>query len=98
MIQSYDILYWEGKITLIDFPQIVQLWTNDDAKFILSRDITRIYQYFNKHGVRCDAQANLGAIFYRRMESDSDWQADEISRVMSAELDAEWDEDGDFDE
>lgn len=96
-LSAYNILYWEGKITLIDFPQIVQLRGNSDAKFILHRDITRICQYFMKQGVDCDPEMIMADIWYRYMESDYNWQADQIQRVMSAEMALE-DEDDDFDD
>ncbi|MEM7029985.1 MAG: RIO1 family regulatory kinase/ATPase [Chloroflexota bacterium] len=85
-LSAYNILYWEGEITLIDFPQIVQLRTNSDAEFILKRDLNRICQYFIKQGVDCDPDDMMADIWYRYMESDYNWQADEIQRVMSAEM------------
>lgn len=56
-LSAYNILYWEGKITMIDFPQVVDLHSNPDAYFILQRDITRICEYFARQGLRRDPVA-----------------------------------------
>jgi RIO kinase 1 len=58
-LSPYNILYWEGEIILIDFPQVVSPHANTRADFILHRDIERVCTYFNKHGVK----ANTDAIF-----------------------------------
>ena len=52
-LSAYNILYWEGKITVIDFPQVVSCQGNSQAKFILQRDITRVCDYFSHQGVEC---------------------------------------------
>jgi RIO kinase 1 len=54
-LSAYNILYWEGDITLIDFPQVVQPETNPAAWNIFLRDVTRICQYFNSQGIRSNA-------------------------------------------
>jgi RIO kinase 1 len=53
-LSAYNILYWEGDITLIDFPQVVQPESNPAAWTIFLRDITRICQYFAFQGLRRD--------------------------------------------
>ena len=54
-LSEYNILYWQGKIILIDFPQMVDVETNSHAEKILKRDIVRVCQYFNQFGVNADA-------------------------------------------
>ena len=56
-LSAYNILYWEGDITLIDFPQVADCAGNSQAHFILQRDVTRVCAYFAGQGVRCDAQS-----------------------------------------
>jgi RIO kinase 1 len=53
-LSAYNILYWEGDITLIDFPQVVQPDSNPAAWSIFLRDMMRICQYFASQGIRCD--------------------------------------------
>jgi RIO kinase 1 len=55
-LSAYNILYWQGKITLIDFPQVTNVLTNQNAAFILKRDIVRVCDYFSRLGVPCDAE------------------------------------------
>lgn len=51
-LSAYNILYWEGKLTLIDFPQITFAASNPHAREILVRDVTRVCEYFRAQGVR----------------------------------------------
>src|SRR5215217_7196667 len=51
-LSAYNILYWDGDITLIDFPQVVPPESNPSAWTIFLRDVTRICQYFNSQGTR----------------------------------------------
>ena len=56
-LSAYNILYWDGDITLIDFPQVVQPDSNPAAWNIFLRDVTRICQYFASQGWRQDARS-----------------------------------------
>ncbi|RPJ23897.1 MAG: hypothetical protein EHM33_19545, partial [Chloroflexi bacterium] len=49
-------LYWEGDISLIDFPQVVPPESNPAAWTIFLRDVTRICQYFASQGAKRDAR------------------------------------------
>lgn len=53
-LSAFNILYFEGKITLIDFPQVADVDANSQAQFILQRDVTRVCEYFTRQGVKCD--------------------------------------------
>lgn len=54
-LSAYNILYWKGSITLIDFPQIVLPKSNPTAWSMFLRDVVRVCSYFSAQGVRCDA-------------------------------------------
>jgi RIO kinase 1 len=54
-LSAYNILYWNGDITLIDFPQVVLPEANPASWIIFLRDVTRTCQYFSAQGVQCDA-------------------------------------------
>ena len=56
-LSAYNILYWEGNITLIDFPQMIEARHNPHAFELLQRDIQRVADYFARYGVAADAQA-----------------------------------------
>ncbi len=59
-LSAYNILYWDGDITLIDFPQVTFTEANPSSWAIFLRDVTRVCQYFRSQGVKCDAR-NLAA-------------------------------------
>lgn len=53
-LSAYNILYWDGEITLIDFPQAIHPRQNRNAFNIFERDVTRVCDYFSRQGVRSD--------------------------------------------
>jgi len=55
-LSAYNILYWDGEITLIDFPQVVFPDSNPTSWNIFSRDVTRVCQYFSAQGIDCDSR------------------------------------------
>lgn len=50
-LSAYNILYWDGDIYLIDFPQMVEARHNPYAYELLERDITRVCDYFAGYGL-----------------------------------------------
>jgi RIO kinase 1 len=50
-LSAYNVLYWEGEIAIIDFPQVVDPRLNSEAADIFRRDVLRICQYFARCGV-----------------------------------------------
>jgi len=55
-LSAYNLLYWEGKLVLIDFPQGISSQANQSAPFILRRDVQRICEYFARQGVTSDLE------------------------------------------
>lgn len=53
-LSAYNILYWDGEIVLIDFPQVVNIQNNRHARKILTRDIERVCEYFQNLGLQVD--------------------------------------------
>lgn len=51
-LSAFNILYWNGKIILIDFPQTVHPDQNRSAYSIFERDVVRVSEYFQRQGVR----------------------------------------------
>jgi RIO kinase 1 len=62
-LSAYNILYWEGAITLIDFPQVVSPKINGNAFSIFERDITRVCEYFSKQGVNTNPRKIAGELW-----------------------------------
>jgi len=50
-LSAFNILYWEGEIMLIDFPQAISPNENQNAYMIFERDLRRICEYFVRQGV-----------------------------------------------
>lgn len=55
-LSAYNILYWDGEITLIDFPQAIDPRQNRNAYSIFERDVVRVCEYFARQGVKSDAK------------------------------------------
>jgi len=53
-LSPYNILYWDGQITIIDFPQLVDARANNNALMLLERDIRRVWDFFARNGVEAD--------------------------------------------
>jgi RIO kinase 1 len=53
-LSAYNILYWHGRISLIDFPQVVSPQQNRNAYPIFQRDVQRVCEYFARQGVHAD--------------------------------------------
>jgi len=70
-LSAYNILYWEGQIVLIDFPQVTNTHGNSNAHFILRRDVERICEYFARQGVQADSNAILDELAQRHLTSES---------------------------
>ena len=68
-LSAYNILYWRGEITLIDFPQVVDSRGNDSARAILRRDLGRVCEYFRSQGVACDPDSVMGDLWGRHVGS-----------------------------
>jgi RIO kinase 1 len=74
-LSAYNILFWDGEITLIDFPQVVSPKINRNAYAIFMRDVTRVCEYFNKQGLNLNPRkiaADLWTSHGYRTEPDVD--------------------------
>lgn len=77
-LSAYNILYWEGRIILIDFPQVSSTEGNSNAYTILHRDVTRVCEYFAAQGVRCNPDALTSELWAKygveaEMVADMEW-------------------------
>ena len=81
-LSAYNILYWEGRITLIDFPQVVSTRTNSNARAIFERDITRVCEYFAAQGVSHDPQELAYKLWRRYQGRNPKEEAADLSRLL----------------
>jgi RIO kinase 1 len=94
-LSAYNILYWApqgppGEMTIIDFPQVVNLHSNPKARIILERDIWRTCEYFASQGVGSDPEA-IASELWRRFVGEpnaedvaADWSRLELLRQEAA--------------
>ncbi len=64
-LSAYNVLYWNGEVKIIDFPQVVNPFANRDGFDILRRDVIRLCQYFARYGVDSDPAGIAGALWRR---------------------------------
>jgi RIO kinase 1 len=72
-LSAYNILYRQGDIWLIDFPQTINPDENRNAYRIFERDIVRMCEYFTRQGVVCASRrisAELWTSSGRRLQPD----------------------------
>jgi RIO kinase 1 len=72
-LSAYNVLYWQGTIVVIDFPQVIESSSNEDAYAILGRDVKRVCDYFRRQGVKRDPVALLDELWTRYIENE--WTA-----------------------
>jgi RIO kinase 1 len=51
---AYNVLYWNGEVSIIDFPQVVDPLLNPNGYALLERDVLRICQYFKRYKIAAD--------------------------------------------
>jgi RIO kinase 1 len=56
-LSAYNLLWWEGRLVVIDLPQAVEFTTNTDAYDLLHRDVANVGDWFNRHGAGVDVEA-----------------------------------------
>lgn len=64
-LSAYNILYWQGAITVIDFPQVADIAANPNAYALLERDITRVCEYFARQEVESDPAVLMDDLWRR---------------------------------
>lgn len=69
-LSAYNVLYWEGRVTLIDFPQMVDARTNPNAFQLLVRDVERICDYFAAYDLQADGAILAADMWERYMRAE----------------------------
>lgn len=87
-LSAYNILYWRGEMTFIDFPQVVNAHSNYSARSILYRDVARVCRYFARYGIRADASRAAAELWQRHAAPDPDDLAADLS-LLEREVDLE---------
>lgn len=61
-LSAYNLLWWQGRLVLIDLPQAVEFTTNTDAYDLLHRDVTNVGGWFSRHGLPVDVEATYAEL------------------------------------
>ena len=69
-LSAYNILYWQGRLVVIDFAQAVDPRYNPDVYPLLARDIDRTYRYFEGYGVVADPSALALDLWMRYLQGE----------------------------
>jgi RIO kinase 1 len=56
-LSVYNLLWWEGRLIVIDLPQAVEFTTNLDAYDLLHRDVANVGEWFTRRGADVDVEA-----------------------------------------
>ena len=64
-LSPFNILYWDGALKIIDFPQAVDPRFSPKARELLERDISNVCQFFTRHGVQADARRLADNLWFR---------------------------------
>ncbi len=56
-LSAYNVLFWQGQATLIDFPQVIFIRRHPAAYRIFQRDIARLCSYFQSRGKNCHPES-----------------------------------------
>jgi RIO kinase 1 len=54
-LSAYNVLWWDGRPVVIDWPQAVDPCVNDSAQWLLQRDLTNLANWFRRRGLDVDA-------------------------------------------
>lgn len=85
-LSAYNILYWKGQLTIIDFPQVANSQNNNHAYSILQRDIRRVCQYFAEQGVVSDSTAITNQLWSRYISISPEERSAMTLADLSAQL------------
>ena len=61
-LSAYNLLWWRGRVVVIDLPQAVEFLTNADAPELLHRDLANVGGWFERNGVEVDVEGVFGEL------------------------------------
>ncbi len=67
-LSAYNVLFWQGKARIIDFPQAIDARFNPNALALLTRDIENICRYVARFGLERDGQ-RIAQKLWRRFKN-----------------------------
>lgn len=92
-LSAYNLLYWQGRLSIIDWPQVTLIGGNRNARFIFDRDVTRVCEYFASQGARRDPQALSDELWLHYVGDRTEEEA--LDAIIAAEQWDDWADDED---
>ena len=62
-LSAYNILWWEGRVRVIDMPQAVDARFNPHARKLLERDVRNVAGYFRRYGADPDVEGLVAGLW-----------------------------------
>lgn len=69
-LSPYNILVWDRKATLIDFPQAVDPKLNQNAETLLKRDLQRVGEWFTRAGLGISWEETADELWFSWLHAD----------------------------
>ena len=69
-LSAYNVLYHDGEIRVIDFPQAVDARFNPNALELLERDLANVCGFFARHGINADPHRIARGLWGRYIRSE----------------------------
>lgn len=69
-LSAYNVLYWDGALTVIDFPQAIDARANPGALGLLQRDVENICHHWSRYGVRTDPERIARHLWQRYLRAE----------------------------
>ena len=64
-LSAYNLLWWEGRLWFIDFPQAIDIAANIQGLDFLHRDVVNVCTWFARRGIMVDAEEVFAEIISR---------------------------------
>ena len=69
-LSEYNVLFWQGGLTVIDLPQMVDPRFNHSAQRLLTRDLENVCRYFARFGVQREGRWVAQGLWDRWLRSE----------------------------
>lgn len=66
-LSPYNVLWWDGRVHVIDLPQAVEIGPHPDALGLLHRDVVNVCAFFTRRHVECDPDEVFGDLLDRSL-------------------------------
>jgi RIO kinase 1 len=55
-LSAFNLLWWDGRLVVIDLPQAVEVAVNPQGLGFLHRDVQNVCRWFGRRGIDCDPE------------------------------------------